>query len=146
MVLRLGKKKVYFPNIIFKIVRSNLPPNQVAFRVPPHVNKLDVRDYLLHIYGVRVTDVRTALFHGKERLFISGSGRASYKRDPSWKKVIVTLEEEFHYPPAPNVKRDFGGDEAELIRKRMSARAKGWKLPASMRTLPSSEKEAVASS
>ncbi|KAI8052351.1 ribosomal protein L23/L15e core domain-containing protein, partial [Syncephalis plumigaleata] len=105
-----GGKRVYFPNLIFTFVRSNLPPNQAVFRVEPHVNKLDVRDYLWHLYGVRVLDVRTTVFLGKERSKITKSGIARVKRDPSWKKVIVTLEDEFYFPEPPNIDRDFGGE------------------------------------
>ncbi|RKP06604.1 hypothetical protein THASP1DRAFT_31579 [Thamnocephalis sphaerospora] len=103
MAFRLGSKKVYFPSTIMKIVRSSLPPNQVAFRVEPKVNKLD-------------------------RRITSTSGRQTKARDPAWKKVIVTLEEEFRYPAAPNVKRDFGGDESAAQEKRMRARLRGWKV------------------
>ncbi|RIB22954.1 hypothetical protein C2G38_2292990 [Gigaspora rosea] len=48
---RIGFKKIYFSNIIFRLICTpTLPSNQVAFRVPPDINKLDIHDYLFHVY------------------------------------------------------------------------------------------------
>ncbi|KAJ2003799.1 mitochondrial 54S ribosomal protein YmL41, partial [Coemansia thaxteri] len=62
MAQQLGGFRVYFPNLIFKIIPdARLSKNQAAFRVPLHVNKLDIKDYLANIYNVTVTDVRTTV-------------------------------------------------------------------------------------
>ncbi|KAI9593561.1 hypothetical protein BDF19DRAFT_467169 [Syncephalis fuscata] len=149
MAFRLGTKRVYFPNLILTLVRSNLPPNQAVFRVEPHVNKLDVRDYLWHVYGVRILDVRTAVFLGRERTHITKSGIPRVKRDPTWKKVIVTLADEFNFPEPPNVEDDFGGKEAKAYRERLRARTRGWKnrmssTPESNEAIPIDDKTATA--
>jgi ribosomal protein L23 len=89
-------KNIYFPNIIFKCVRSNLPPNQVAFRVPTNLNKIDIQNYLTNIYNVGVKDVRTMIYESETIRNPNGPGR--WKRG-KYKKAIVTLEEEFNFPP-----------------------------------------------
>ncbi|KAI8870766.1 hypothetical protein GQ42DRAFT_162469 [Ramicandelaber brevisporus] len=126
---RFGSKKIYFPNLIFKIVRQpkGAPSNEVAFRVPLHANKFDVRDYLYHLYGVRVSDVRTVIFPGVYKRD-AHSGR--WIKSPRKKKAIVTLAagEKFEYPAEPNIDKDFGGKERELQVKRKVSKLMGWTL------------------
>ena len=57
--------RVYFPNFVFTMIRSGVPrrPNQVVFRVPSMLNKLDIRAYLEGVYpGVKVDEVVTFNF------------------------------------------------------------------------------------
>jgi large subunit ribosomal protein L23 len=60
--------------------------NQYVFEVARRANKVQVRHAVEDIFGVRVTDVRTALMPGKTRRW----GR-HVSRTPAWKKAIVTL-------------------------------------------------------
>lgn len=62
-----------------------------AFEVHEKANKIQIRDAVEKIYGVRVADVRTALMRGKAR---KHRGRVS---DPRvWKKAVVVLRPEYH--------------------------------------------------
>ncbi|KAJ2755415.1 mitochondrial 54S ribosomal protein YmL41 [Coemansia nantahalensis] len=127
MAQRFGNVKIYFPNIVFKIIPdARLSKYQAAFRVPLNINKLDIKDYLTHIYSVTVTDVRTVVFPGKLALN-RFTGRK--ERSSRTKKAIVTMKEEFRYPAAPNVDADFGGLEMKYERMRMANKLKGWTEP-----------------
>lgn len=90
--------KLYFPNFVFTLVRSGKTraPNEVVFRVPRFLNKLDIQQYLEGLYGVRVADVKTFNFLPR----ITRMGR-SYR--PGRKNAIVRLEgATFTHPPAPS--------------------------------------------
>ncbi|CDH60358.1 hypothetical protein RO3G_14831 [Lichtheimia corymbifera JMRC:FSU:9682] len=122
---RQGLKKVYLPNIVFKMVRSpNLQPNQVAFRVPPSCNKFDIHSYLTNIYGVNVQEVRTmnyATVHKKTR-----TGQTEVKQ-PAYKKAIVTIDEPFTYPSEPEwcaLERE----QYKLGSKNAGRKMKGWRF------------------
>ncbi|KAI9033291.1 ribosomal protein L23/L15e core domain-containing protein, partial [Hyaloraphidium curvatum] len=107
--------KIFFPNIIFRMIRSppGYLPNQVVFRVPPHVNKLDIRTYLERLYGVTVTDVRTANYMEKVKWKeLARATRSLVRREkrgmglrptrvPAYKRAIVTVTEDFRWPDAP---------------------------------------------
>ncbi|KAJ1980666.1 mitochondrial 54S ribosomal protein YmL41 [Dimargaris xerosporica] len=125
-----GQRKVFFPNIIFRLVRSErLQPNQAAFKVPVNVNKFDVRDYLTHLYGVTVLDVRTVIYPGSKKL-----NRASKEtiKKPRVKKAIVTLAEEFKYPAPPN-RDDFEGAFVDLSMKVQALKMRGWRIRSPLR-------------
>lgn len=90
--------KVYFPNFIFTMIRSakRRDPNQVVFRVPSMLTKLDISQYLSKIYNVNVTDVHTVNFVARE-------SKARRRYSPSYKNAIVTYNGPiFHFPPSPD--------------------------------------------
>ncbi|KAG2236689.1 ribosomal protein L23-domain-containing protein [Thamnidium elegans] len=122
---RQGLKKVYLPNIVFKMVRApNLQPNQVAFRVPPNCNKFDIHSYLTNIYGVEVQEVRTmnyATEHKKAR-----NGKMEVKT-PSYKKAIITLNETFHWPEDPEWCK-LEQEQGKLGSKAAGRKLKGWRF------------------
>ncbi|MDP6945849.1 MAG: 50S ribosomal protein L23 [Myxococcota bacterium] len=62
--------------------------NQYVFEVLPSANKIQIRQAVEEIFGVRVTDVRTINVRGKTRRFRRGIGKK-----PNWKKAIVTLRD-----------------------------------------------------
>lgn len=62
--------------------------NQYLFRVSSRANKLQVKQAIEKIFGVKVKEVRTCWVHGKLRRI----GRTAGHK-PSWKKAIVTLKE-----------------------------------------------------
>ncbi|KAJ3302629.1 hypothetical protein HDV03_004814 [Kappamyces sp. JEL0829] len=99
----LGGLKLYFPNIIFKLVRSNLPPHQQVFHFPQSVNKFDVKDLIQKLYQVTVTDVRTMNMLGRRPKLVLGRKRGG---KPGFKKVIVTMKEDFVFPPPPSVQEN----------------------------------------
>ena len=97
-------QKVYLPNIIFKMVRNHTPlgqpynPYEATFRVPQSVTKTDIRSYLLAVYGVQTTYIRTDNYQSplKKRY-----GRPlSTLPDRTYKRAVVGLVEPFYYPQA----------------------------------------------
>ncbi|KAJ2722001.1 mitochondrial 54S ribosomal protein YmL41 [Coemansia sp. Benny D115] len=130
MAQRFGNLKVYFPNVVFKIIPdARLGKNQAAFRVPLNINKLDIKDYLTHIYNVTVTDVRTTVFPGK---LSTNRYTGQKERSSRIKKAIVTMKEEFEYPAEANVDEDFGGLEIKYEEKRRANKLKGWRIRPSL--------------
>ncbi|KAG8745680.1 hypothetical protein FRC10_007377 [Ceratobasidium sp. 414] len=109
--------RIYLPNITFCLVRNHTPPGEpynpfeATFRVPQSVTKLDIRGYLLSMYGVRTTYIRTdnriADIRRNRTTYVKGrwdSPQGTYKR------AIVGLEEPFYYPQA---REDMGIKERE---------------------------------
>ncbi|KAK9712600.1 hypothetical protein K7432_007043 [Basidiobolus ranarum] len=119
-----GNKQIFFPSVIYKVVRSNLPPNQVAFRVPPKTNKLDIKDYLSHVYKIDVVNVRTVNYEGKMKMDPRIGRRV---RDKDWKKTIVTMATDFEYPKKPNLD-DFGKETHQQQVTLRARKLKGWRL------------------
>lgn len=105
MSLHSGQK-LYFPNIIFRLIRSNLPPHQALFRIPRNVNKLDVKAYLKSIYDVDVTDVRTANYLSKQHTEWKNRKQQITVKIPAYKRAIVTMKKDFSFPPVPQIGYD----------------------------------------
>ncbi|KAI0331668.1 hypothetical protein GY45DRAFT_599279 [Cubamyces sp. BRFM 1775] len=124
-VVRDGEKetevvgqKIYLPNIIFKMVRNYTPPGQpynpyeATFRVPQSVTKTDIRSYLLAVYGVQTTYIRTDNYQSpviKSRL-----RAATTISDRTYKRAVVGLVEPFYYP---QMEEDMPKEEREARRK-----------------------------
>ena len=62
--------------------------NQVVLRVHPHANKVEIRQAVEQLFGVKVEGVRTSRVLGKTRRVGRHVGRR-----PTWKKAYVTLAE-----------------------------------------------------
>jgi len=62
--------------------------NKVIFAVDLKANKIQIRQAVEQLFGVKVTDVNTLVQRGK----VKRMGRRLAKR-PNWKKAIVTLRE-----------------------------------------------------
>ena len=62
---RVGNKQLFFPKARIILLRPNAKhtPYQAKFIVPKSFNKLDLRDYLFHLYGLRAMNVTTQLLH-----------------------------------------------------------------------------------
>jgi len=90
---------VYLPNIIFRLVRNHTPPRQpynpyeATFRVPHSVTKTDIRSYLLAVYGVKTTYIRTDNYFAPE----PGPNRQKMTQK-SYKRAVVGLVDPFYYP------------------------------------------------
>lgn len=67
-----------------------LEPNRVAFRVPVHLTKPEIRNYLREIYNIKVIKVNTYVSLPKRRQNAYGD---YYKNGPAYKKAFVTCEE-----------------------------------------------------
>jgi large subunit ribosomal protein L23 len=118
-------RKVYLPNIVFRLVRNQTAPGQpynpyeATFRIPQSVTKTDVRSLLLAVYGVETTYIRTdnyisPLYRSK----IGTSERRPYK---TYKRAVVGLVDPFYYPhrmeDMPEKERQ---ERAEWIEKHFS--------------------------
>jgi large subunit ribosomal protein L23 len=62
--------------------------NAYTFVVAKEANKIEIRDAVEKLFGVKVKDVRTMQYRGKERRVGRFVGRRA-----SWKKAVVTLRE-----------------------------------------------------
>ncbi|KXN86603.1 54S ribosomal protein L23, mitochondrial [Leucoagaricus sp. SymC.cos] len=91
---------VYLPNIIFRLVRNYTPPGQpynpyeATFRVPHSVTKTDIRSYLLAVYGVKTTYIRTDNYFAP----IPNLHQEKKKTYKSYKRAVVGLVDPFYYP------------------------------------------------
>ncbi len=112
----LGRKKVFLPTMTMALLRATPSPFIAKFRVPLDCNKFDVRDYLLHMYGLRSVRVMTQInlqplrraqqmLHGTPESKLP-PGR--WVRPKSLKTALVELEEPFIYPPAPSDPEAYG--------------------------------------
>ncbi|KAF8643190.1 hypothetical protein AX16_009175 [Volvariella volvacea WC 439] len=93
-------RRVYLPNIIFRLVRNNTPPGQpynpyeATFRVPRSITKTDIRSYLLAVYGVQTTYIRTDNYISP----IFPRMRNKRKAFKTYKRAVVGLVDPFYYP------------------------------------------------
>ena len=62
--------------------------NQYAFEVAPDANKVEIRQAVEEVFGVRVVAVRTSNVRGKIKRFKRG-----HAKKPNWKRALVTLRE-----------------------------------------------------
>lgn len=60
--------------------------NTYPFKVDRRANKIEIRQAVEKIYGVKVEDVRTTTVHGKPK-----RSRAKILKTAEWKKAYVTL-------------------------------------------------------
>jgi large subunit ribosomal protein L23 len=99
MVVPAGPK-VYFSNFVFTLIRSGKErsSNEVVFRVPRVMNKLDIEQYLERLYGLRVANIRI-------QNFLSKTTRNGRNYIPGRKNAIITLKDEtFTFPPMTDAK------------------------------------------
>ncbi len=76
------------PLVTEKATLVNSTGNQVVFRVRPGANKYAIKNAVENLFKVKVTNVRTIQYLGKERRVGKSIGRRS-----AWKKAYVTLAE-----------------------------------------------------
>jgi len=76
------------PLLTEKTTRLQEAANQYAFEVGNAATKIEIKQAVESLFGVRVDSVRTQVVRGKMKRF----GRYYGKR-PNWKKAIVTLPE-----------------------------------------------------
>ncbi|OJD37696.1 mitochondrial 54s ribosomal protein 41 [Diplodia corticola] len=102
------------PDFTITLLRSSfLPPTFAKFIVPLKLNKLDMRDYLWHAYGVKVTNVRSFVQQAKIRQDDPARKRAMprrWYRGPSIKKMTVEMDKPFVWPDEPEDWAPYGRD------------------------------------
>ncbi|GMG21316.1 unnamed protein product [[Candida] boidinii] len=108
----VGSKKLFFPGARICLLRPNAKhtPYQAKFIVPKSFNKLDLRDYLYHIYGLRVLNITVALTPAKFQRSLPMPYRTRH-RAPQIKKMTVDLTEPFIWPAETQQFKD----ELELV-------------------------------
>lgn len=96
---RIGERRIYFPSARVVLVRPNAKhsPYQAKFLVPKSFNKLDLRDYLYNIYGLRALKITTQLYHSKYERSLPMPIRPRH-RSPQVKKMTITMLEPFIWP------------------------------------------------
>ncbi len=101
---KVGGKKLYFPTARVVLLRPNAKhtPYQAKFIVPKSFNKMDLRDYLYHLYGIRAFKITTQLIAGK----YTREGAIARYRTPQIKKMTVDLLEPFIWPEEPENKKE----------------------------------------
>ncbi|AOW25850.1 hypothetical protein MEW_00153 [Candida albicans P60002] len=102
---KIGGKQIYFPQGRICLLRSNAKhtPYQAKFLVPKSMNKMDLRDYLWHIYGLRALNITVQLQPARWKRSPYGLGRY---RSPQLKKMTVDMMEPFIWPEVPQAKLD----------------------------------------
>lgn len=97
---RVGEKEIYLPKARVCLLRPNAKhtPYQAKFLVPRNFNKMDLRDYLWNIYGLRALNVTVQLLHAK---FERGPNDVARYRGPQYKKMTIEMEEPFIWPDLP---------------------------------------------
>jgi large subunit ribosomal protein L23 len=101
----LVAQRIYLPNIQIRLMRNHTPPGQsydpyvATFRIPPSMTKTDLRSYLLSVYGLNVTFIRTDNYIAPvARVGKSFSMKRIKGSQKTYKRAVVGLHEPFHYP------------------------------------------------
>lgn len=76
------------PRLTEKSMDIQESDNQIAFKVDPGANKIEIKNAVEKLFSVKVAKVRTANMHGKKKRLGKYSGRTA-----NWKKAVVTLDE-----------------------------------------------------
>ncbi|SCU95189.1 LADA_0G14114g1_1 [Lachancea dasiensis] len=113
---KVGETEHYFPKARLILLRPNAKhtPFQAKFIVPKSFNKLDLRDYLFHVYGLRAMNITTQLLHGKYTRVNQVMPRY---RAPQIKKMTIDMAEPFIWPKEPENKDDWGATLVEDLAK-----------------------------
>jgi len=97
----VGRKQVFLPNFIITLKRNErLEPWHAVFDVPLHLSKLDLRDYLWHLYRVQSVSIRSTVIMGElGRIYHKGRQRfGPWRRSSAKKKMVVQLAKPFRFP------------------------------------------------
>lgn len=97
---KVGGNQIYFPSGRICLLRPNAKhtPYQAKFLVPKSMNKMDLRDYLWHIYGLRTVNITVQLLHAPFKRGLTDYAR---HRGPQLKKMTVDMLEPFVWPEVP---------------------------------------------
>ncbi|KAI0478909.1 hypothetical protein GGR56DRAFT_632500 [Xylariaceae sp. FL0804] len=97
---RIGSKQVFLPRHVITFLRpkEGQPADMATFKVPLRFNKLDMRDYLLHCYGVATRGVRSQL---RQQPASKKEAHGRITRGPPIKTMTVELERPFRWPAVP---------------------------------------------
>lgn len=104
---KVGNKQVYLPKarVVLLPPLAKHTPYQARFLVPRSFNKLDLRDYLWHVYGLRALNITVQLMPAVWRRTMMDYGR---HRSRQMKKMTIDMEEPFVWPDLPESAKDPG--------------------------------------
>lgn len=118
------------PNHVIAFIRPkpNQPPNLATFAVPLQFNKLDLRDYLYHVYNVEVTSVRSFINQPSPR---RKHGFGKWYRPRSNKMMIAELVKPFVWPDPPQREdlKEFDVDVFETLDEEREGQLQNQKDP-----------------
>lgn len=97
---RVGEKPVYLPKAVVTLLKpkAKYTPYQASFKVPRNFNKMDLRDYLWHVYGLRALNVTVSLSPGT---FARRPMDLARYRQSQTKYMTIEMEEPFVWPEIP---------------------------------------------
>lgn len=98
---RVGERQVYLPMAKVVLLRPNAKhtPYQAKFAVPKYFNKLDLRDYLYHVYGLRALNITTQLSFTR---WTRDTIRSPRYRTTQIKKMTIDMIDPFVWPKQPS--------------------------------------------
>ncbi|SCU88651.1 LAMI_0D10858g1_1 [Lachancea mirantina] len=113
---KVGGTELFFPKARVILLRPNAKhtPYQAKFIVPKSFNKLDLRDYLFHLYGLRAMNITTQLLHGK---YTRVNPVMPRYRQPQIKKMTIDMAEPFIWPEEPEDKEAWSGSLVKELNK-----------------------------
>ncbi|KAL8712966.1 MAG: hypothetical protein Q9220_002826 [cf. Caloplaca sp. 1 TL-2023] len=106
-----GQKQVFLPNFTLTLLRTpHASPQYATFLTPLNLNKLDLRDYLYHLYNIRTLSIRSYVQQSRVRQDKPSARmpkRHRWYRPRATKKMTVEMlaSEPFVWPEPPT---DFG--------------------------------------
>ena len=93
--------RIFLPNWFVKIVRPGReqPDDTVQMHVPCDMGKIDIKNYMEAIYGIKVAKVHTRIQAGKVKSYTDRYNRILTRKTPDYKVAYVMLAEgTFKFP------------------------------------------------
>lgn len=108
--------------------------------VPLSLNKFDLRDYLLHLYGVRTLAVRSFIKQLPITRVRKGSvrdvpGRRRLYRPRSLKRMTVELDRPFVWPAVPDDLEPWDNTRYHQLMDEAEGRVRGTTVPSARKTI-----------
>ncbi|TKA72702.1 hypothetical protein B0A55_06486 [Friedmanniomyces simplex] len=120
---KVGMKEIYLPNFTLVLKRTpSQPPTSASFLVPLWFSKLDLRDYLHHVYALPIgPHIRSYVQQSRIRQGqTKDPARPQSKRwhrPRSTKRMTVELARPFVWPPEPEDYKPWNREENRLSRE-----------------------------
>ncbi|KAF2739946.1 hypothetical protein EJ04DRAFT_261187 [Polyplosphaeria fusca] len=113
-IIDFGRKKIFLPTFTIALLRGKgLNPYQARFLVPLNFSKFDLRDYLYHLYNLKVFNIRSWVRQMPVRATTAQPGKLF--REESKKYMTVEMEHPFVWPEKPRSFEPWGKSEKSKI-------------------------------
>ena len=114
------------PNFVLTFIRPprHQPANFASFFTPLWMNKLDLKDYLYHLYGVEALYIRSYIAHGR---VIRDSGSGRLVRTSQKKKMTIEMKtgDNFVWPDVPEDLEPWNKRVEQALEKEKEAQKEG---------------------